>query len=341
MTPYIIAELSANHNGSLDRALALVDAAAAAGCNAIKLQTYTPDTMTLDYPYKAAGLWEGKTLYELYAEAMTPWEWHEPIFERARQHGLDCISTPFDASAVDFLVGLGVDALKIASFEITDQSLIEYAATKCPRIILSTGMATEAEISLATICVQHGHIRSPFPSWKPGMPPAMVVLKCLSAYPAPVEHMNLLTIAQMVEDYGSRRVGLSDHTLGHTAAVAAVALGATVIEKHLTLSRADGGPDAAFSAEPAEMAALVAACRDAYAALGSVTYGVQEGENPYYRRSIIVTQDIPAGGEVTRENVRVLRPCIGLPPKELPNVLGRRAAKDIKRGQGLQWEVLV
>jgi pseudaminic acid synthase len=322
VTPYVVAELSANHNGSLSRALALVDAAADCGCDAIKLQTYTPDTMTLDYPYYAAGLWEGRTLYDLYREAQTPWEWHAPIFERARQKGLACISTPFSREAVDFLVGLGVDALKIASFEITDLELVRYAASKGKPLYISTGMATREEIIRALAMIDYVPV---------------TLLKCTSAYPAPVSRMNLRTLTGglWAQDFG-----LSDHTLGHTAAVCAVALGATVIEKHLTLSRADGGPDAAFSAEPQEMRELVRACRDAYAALGKVAYGPQAGENPYYRRSIIVAQDIKAGEVLTRENVRCLRPNIGMDAGEYRNVIGKRVGKDLKRGQGLQWSHL-
>lgn len=324
MTPYVIAELSANHNGSLDRAFALVDAAAEAGCAAIKLQTLTPDGITLDYPYHAKGLWAGRTLYELYTEVYTPWEWHPLIFERARRHNLDCISTPFDLTAVGFLDCIGVDAYKVASYEITWLALIEAIARRGRPVYISTGMATEAEVVEAYRTVR------PYGQ-------SLTMLKCSSAYPALPEHLNLRTLFDMRDIVPGARLGFSDHTLGWTAAVTAVALGAEVIEKHLTLSRLDGGPDAAFSAEPHEMRALVAACRDAALAVGNVTYGPQDGEDTYYRRSLIVTQDILAGGTITRENVEVLRPCIGIEPKFLNTVLGMTVKRNVARGAGLQW----
>ena len=330
MKPYVIAELGANAGSSLNRALALVAAAANAGCDAIKLQTYTPDCMTLDEPYFAKGLWQGRTLYELYAEAQTPWDWHPHIFDRARELGLDCISTPFSFGAVDYLTGLGVDAFKVASFEANWLELISYIGSKKKPVYISTGMASSAEITeawRAVVVASLGEV-------KPTM------LCCLSEYPARAENMHLANIPDLKRIMPVVRVGLSDHTLGHEAAVLAVALGAEVIEKHLCLSRADGGPDAEFSAEPQEMKALVEACHRAAAIIGRPAYGEREGENAYYRRSLIATRDIGVGELVTMGNVGVLRPNIGLPPGALDEVLGLKATQPVRKGEGLQWHHL-
>jgi len=330
MTPYIIAELSANHNGSLERALDLVDLAAAAGCNAIKLQTFTPDTITLDFPFHADGLWRGRTLYSLYQQAYTPWEWHKPIFDLAHDKGLDCISTPFSLEAVDFLEPL-VDAYKVASFENNWLQLIGAIGRKGKPVYISLGMATQDDIIAAwreVVVQSKGEIKP-------------TLLHCISAYPAKVEDMRLSTLTDMRRWMPTVKLGLSDHTLGHTAAVIATALGAEVIEKHFCLRRADGGPDAEFSLEPAEMAELVRAVREVGAAIGTPAYGLREGENAYYRRSIIATRDIEPNEEFSWANLAVLRPNVGLPPGAWDEVVGRRACRHIARGEGIQWRDLV
>lgn len=329
MTPYIIAELSANHNGSLERALDLVDLAAHAGCDAIKLQTYTADEITLDCDFPAAGLWAGERLYDLYARAQTPRSWHEVIFAQARKHGLDCISTPFSLDAVDFLAPM-VDAYKIASFENNWYDLIRYAASKGKPMYISLGMASGAEVMEAW--------RQAYVASKGVVKPTL--LHCVSAYPADVEDMHLANIVDLHRWLPTAQIGLSDHSPGHEAAVIATALGASVIEKHLCLRRSDGGPDSAFSLEPHEMAELVRACRDVAAVIGEPHYGGGKGENPYYRRSIIATRDIAAGEELCCSNVAVLRPNVGLPPGALDEVIGKRAAVDIKRGEGIGWHHL-
>jgi N-acetylneuraminate synthase len=333
--PFVIAEMSGNHNHSLDRALAIVDAAAEAGVDALKLQTYTPDTMTIDLDEREfhiadpASPWAGTSLYDLYGQACTPWGWHAPLFERARARGLVAFSTPFDASAVDFLESLDVPCYKIASFENTDLPLIQRVAATGKPVIVSTGMASQAELEEAVAAARGAGCRD------------LVLLKCTSTYPASPEHSNLATIPDLRARFECE-VGLSDHTMGSDVAVAAVALGATVIEKHLTLARADGGVDSAFSMEPAEMAQLVAAAGDAWRALGQVSYGPTPAEQPslQFRRSLYVVADVKAGAPFTAANVRAIRPGLGLPPKFFEQVIGRRAAVDIARGTPLAWELV-
>lgn len=333
-SPLIVAEMSGNHNGSLERALAIVDAVARSGAQALKLQTYTADTMTLDLSdgeFMISGErspWRGESLHSLYQRAHTPWEWHQPIFDRARALGLLAFSTPFDATAVDFLETLEVPAYKIASFEITDLALIERVAGTSKPLILSTGMATLEEIGEAVTTARAAGCRS------------LVLLKCTSSYPANPADSNLLTIPHLQSLFGCQ-VGLSDHTLGLGAAIAALALGATVIEKHVTLSRAEGGVDSAFSLEPAELAELVQEAAAATAALGTVRFGPTEAERDSlrFRRSLYITRDLRAGDLLAIGDVRAIRPGFGLPPKHLPALLGRRLARDVKRGTAVAWEL--
>lgn len=333
--PFIVAEMSGNHNRSLDRALAIVDAAADAGVQAVKLQTYTADTMTIDLHEPEfciadpASPWTGMSLYRLYADAATPWEWHEPIFERARQRGLVAFSTPFDDSAVAWLESLDVPCYKIASLENTDLPLIRRTAATGKPLLISTGMATAAEIDDAVRAAREAGCRD------------LVLLKCSPTYPAAPDDANLLTIPHMRERFGCE-VGLSDHTAGIGVAVASVALGATVIEKHLTLRRADGGVDSAFSMEPAEMTALVAETDRAWRALGASRYGptAAERDTLRYRRSLYIVKDVKAGEMLTQENVRSIRPGLGLAPKFLDEVLGRHAAVDLVRGTPLAWDLI-
>jgi N-acetylneuraminate synthase len=328
--PYIICELSANHLGKLDRALELIDAAAATGADAIKIQTYTPDTMTIvhDSPEFriSGGLWDGYTLYDLYKTAYTPYEWHAALIERARQHGVTLFSTPFDDTAVDLLKRLGTPAFKIASFEAIDLPLINRVAAEQLPVIISTGMTDQAEIGEAVATVrQAGNTQ-------------LILLHCVSAYPARFEDANLQTIADIASTFDTV-VGLSDHTPGTACAVAAIALGASVIEKHFTLRRDDGGPDAAFSLEPGEFSQLVLDCRNAWKSIGNVNYARSEAEraNRKFRRSLYIVEDVVAGAELTSTNVRAIRPGYGLPPKALPSILGRRAARALKRGHALAW----
>jgi pseudaminic acid synthase len=333
--PYLIAEMSGNHNQSLDRALQIVDAAAAAGADAIKLQTYTADTMTLNT--RAPGfviedpnsLWAGRQLYDLYNEAHTPWDWHAPIMQRAASHGLHCFSTPFDDTAVDFLETLGVPAYKIASFECTDLPLIRKVAATGKPMIVSTGMATLAEIDDAVRAARDAGCRQ------------IVLLKCTSTYPATPANTNITTIPNLREATGCP-VGLSDHTMGCGVAVASVALGAVVIEKHFTLRRADGGVDSAFSMEPEEFKLLRVESERAWQALGSVRYGgsTAEEKSRVFRRSLYISADIRAGDRLTPENVRIIRPGFGLPPKHYETILGKRVNRDLLAGTPVDWQML-
>ncbi|TFW13549.1 pseudaminic acid synthase [Brevundimonas intermedia] len=335
MSPFIIAEMSGNHNGSLEQALKIVDAAADAGADAIKLQTYTADTMTLNIAQgefvinDPKSLWKGRALYDLYAEAHTPWEWHAPIMQRARERSIFCFSSPFDSTAVDLLESLDVPCYKIASFECIDLSLIKRVAATGKPMIISTGMATIQEIAEAVDTARTGGC------------PHVVVLKCTSNYPAPPEHSNLLTIPHMAQLLGCE-VGLSDHTMGIGVPVAACALGATVIEKHFVLNRADGGVDAAFSAEPDELASLVQEAHRARQALGQVKYGPTDVEvnARNRRRSLYIAQDMQAGDVLTKDNLRSIRPGLGLPPKYLEVLIGRRISKSAKRGDRMSWDLI-
>ncbi|AKP48480.1 Pseudaminic acid synthase [Bacillus smithii] len=334
--PFIIAEMSGNHNHSLERALKIVDLAAEAGVDAVKLQTYTPDTMTLDihtgefFIKSDTNLWKGQSLYNLYKEAYTPWEWHEAIFERCQQHGLLAFSSPFDETAVDFLETLDVPAYKIASFENIDIPLIKKVAATGKPVIISTGMATVAELDEAVQAVRsQGNDQ-------------IVLLKCTSTYPATPENSNLATIPHMRELFGVE-VGLSDHTMGVGTSVAAVALGASVIEKHFTTSREEGGVDAAFSLEPHEMKMLVEETERAWLSLGVIHYGPTNAEKPSleHRRSLYVAEDLKEGDVITKENVRAIRPGHGLPPKYYDLVLGKTVKKDVKKGTPLSWDILL
>jgi pseudaminic acid synthase len=333
--PFVIAEMSGNHNQSLERALAIVDAVARSGAHALKIQTYTPDTMTIDVNEREfhisdpQNLWAGRSLYDLYGEAYTPWDWHRPIFERARELGLVAFSTPFDASAVDFLEELDAPCYKVASFENTDLPLIRrIAATEKPMII-STGMATVAELDETVRAARVAGCRD------------LVLLKCSSTYPAAASDTNLLTIPHM-RDLFSCAVGISDHTMGVGVSIASVALGASVIEKHFTLSRAEGGVDSAFSMEPEEMSQLVAETHRTWEALGRIAYGPTDAERKslQYRRSLYVVTDLRAGDLLSAENVRAIRPGLGLPPKYFDEVMGRPVNRDVRRGTALTWALL-
>lgn len=331
--PYVVAELSGNHNGDIGRALALIDAAKAAGADAVKLQTYTADTITIDHDGPEfrvhGGLWDGRRLYELYQEAHTPWDWHPRLFEHARNVGIEIFSSPFDPTAVELLKDLGAPAYKIASFELIDIPLIELCAATGKPLIMSTGLASPAEIAEAVAAA------------KGAGDGGVILLHCTSAYPAPMADMNLRTLQHLADQHGVL-AGLSDHTLGVAASVAAVALGACFIEKHFTLSRAEGGVDSDFSLEPAELERLVTESRDAWLALGQVRYDEvpSEAASRDHRRSLYVVADIAAGEPLTPANVRSIRPGHGLPPKHLPEVIGRRAAKALKRGSPLDWSML-
>ena len=333
--PLVIAEMSGNHNQSLERALEIVDAAAASGAHALKLQTYTADTMTLDLSEREFfisdpnSLWQGTSLYKLYQEAHTPWEWHKPIFDRCREKGLIYLSTPFDDSSVDFLESLEVPCYKIASFENTDLPLIRRVAATGKPLIISTGMATVAELDETVRAAREAGCRD------------LILLKCTSTYPATPENTNILTIPHLRQLFDCE-VGLSDHTMGVGVSVAAVALGATVIEKHFTLSRADGGVDSSFSLEPAELRQLVVETERAWQSLGMVSYGPTEKERKslVFRRSLYVVKDLKAGDVFTAENVRAIRPGLGLAPKYLDVVLGKSAARPITRGTPVSWDML-
>ncbi|GAB2915242.1 pseudaminic acid synthase [Nonomuraea fastidiosa] len=333
--PFVVAEMSGNHNGSLERALAIVDAVADAGAHALKLQTYTPDTLTVDCdaPAFRVGdeheLWGGETLYRLFERASTPWEWHRPIFERARERGLVAFSAPFDPTAVELLEKLETPAYKIASSEIVDLPLIRLAAGTGKPLIISTGMATAAEIDAAVAAARGAGCTQ------------LAVLSCTATYPAPPGESNLRSLPLLSALTGAV-VGLSDHTPGIGAALAAVALGACVIEKHVTLSRADGGVDAAFSLEPAELAALVAESERAWQALGEPVIGPRpsEREGLRFRRSLHVVRDVRAGEPVTPENVRSIRPAGGLHPDAFDQVVGRRFVRDVPLGTPLSWDLI-
>lgn len=333
--PLIIAEMSGNHNQSLDRALAIVDAAAATGAHALKLQTYTADTITLDvhegefFVGDEASLWKGRSLHDLYEQAYTPWEWHEAIFQRAQSHGMVCFSSPFDETAVDFLEELGAPAYKIASFEIVHLPLIRKAAVTGKPLIISTGMATLAEIDDAVRAARESGCRD------------LVLLKCTSTYPASPENSNVLTIPHMRAMFGCE-VGLSDHTMGVGASIAAVAHGATVVEKHFTLNRADGGVDSSFSLEPDELRTLVVETERAWQSLGGVSYGPTKAEEKSlgFRRSVYVSADLKAGDVLTPQNLRCVRPGFGLAPKNYELLLGRRVNKDVKKGTPIKWDLI-
>lgn len=333
--PFVIAEMSGNHNHSLERALAIVDVAAASGAHALKIQTYTADTMTLPLAHDEffvsdpGNLWNGRSLYDLYSEAHTPWEWHADIFERCRRHGIIGFSTPFDASAVEFLEKLDAPCYKISSFENTDLPLVRRVAATGKPLIISTGMATAAELDETVRAARAAGARD------------IVLLKCTSTYPATPDNTHVRTIPHMRELFGCE-IGLSDHTMGVGASVAAVALGATVIEKHFTLARADGGVDSSFSLEPKEFRTLVDETERAWRSLGSVQYGptAAEQKSLRYRRSLYVVRDMAAGESFTAENVRAIRPGLGLPPKYLEIVLQHKAARSLKLGTAVVWDLL-
>ena len=330
--PFVIAEMSGNHNQSLDRALMIVEAAAKSGVHGLKLQTYTADTITIDFSEgeffisDPSSQWKGSSLYDLYSKAYTPWEWHKPIFERARELGMIPFSTPFDDTAVDFLESLDVPCYKIASFENTDLPLIRRVAATGKPLIISTGMATVAELDETVCAAREAGCKD------------LILLKCTSTYPATAENTNILTIPHLRELFGFE-VGLSDHTMGIGVSVASVALGATVIEKHFTLNRAEGGVDSTFSMEPAEMAQLVLETDRAWQALGQVSYGPTQAEKKsiQFRRSLYIVKDIKAGDVLTRENVRAIRPGFGLPTKYFEMVLGKRVSRDVVHGTALAW----
>lgn len=333
--PLIVAELSGNHNQSLDRALRLIEAAAESGADAIKLQTYTADTITLDAPQeefhvkKPGSVWDGRSLYSLYQEAYTPWEWHEPMARRAMELGLEWFSSPFDFTAVDFLEKLDVPCYKIASPELIDLPLIKRCAQTGKPLIMSTGMATVAEIEEAVNAARSSGCTQ------------LVLLKCTTDYPAAPENSHLRTIPHMAQMFQCP-AGASDHTLSIGAAIAATAQGAALIEKHLTLRRADGGPDSHFSLEPEEFKALVNECHTAWAALGQVWYGPQEAERGFMRgrRSLYIAEDIRAGDVLTPQNLRSIRPGFGLPPKHYEQLLGRKVVRDVHKGTAMTWEIV-
>ena len=331
--PYVIAEMSGNHNGDIHRAFALIEAAKAAGADAVKLQTYTADTITIDHDGPGfvieGGLWDGRKLHELYQEAHTPWDWHPRLFEHARDVGITIFSSPFDPTAVDFLETLAAPAYKVASFEIVDTPLVAAMARTGKPLIVSTGLSSPEDVDDAVKAAQGAGDGG------------LILLHCTSGYPTPAAQMHLRTMADLGARHGVP-VGLSDHTMGTAVSVAAVALGACVIEKHFTLARADGGPDAAFSLEPDELATLTRDCRLAWEALGGVHYETVEAEaaSRDHRRSLYVVADVRRGEILTADNVRSIRPGFGLAPKHLYAVLGRPAARDLKKGEPLAWDQL-
>ncbi|WP_396426736.1 pseudaminic acid synthase [Lederbergia sp. NSJ-179] len=333
--PFIIAEMSGNHNQSLERALAIVEAAAKAGAHGLKIQTYTPDTMTLDlnsgdfFVHDPDNMWAGKTLYELYGEAHTPWEWHKPIFDRCKELGMVPFSTPFDETAVDFLESLQVPCYKIASFENNDLPLIRKVASTGKPLIISTGLASLTELDETVQTARAAGCKE------------LILLKCTSTYPAEPTNSNIITIPHMRELFDCE-VGLSDHTLGNGVAVASVVMGATVIEKHLTLSRAEGGVDAAFSLEPEEFKSLVIETERAWQSIGRVHYGPTEDEKKslQFRRSLYITKDMKAGDTFTKENIRAIRPGRGVSPKYIDILLGKKIARDAPAGTPVHWDLL-
>jgi pseudaminic acid synthase len=331
--PYVIAELSANHNGSLDRAIALIDAAAAAGASAVKIQTYRPDTITLDADSDdfriRGGLWDGRTLYQLYEEAHLPWDWHAPLFAHARQRGITIFSSPFDRSAIDLLEDLGTPAYKIASFEAVDLPLIRYAASTGKPMIISTGMADADEIAEAAQAARDGGCRE------------LALLHCVSGYPAPAGDYCLRTIPDMIARFGCV-TGLSDHTLDNTTAIASVAMGASIIEKHFTLDRSGNGPDDSFSLQPDELHALCRDARTAWDALGRVDYGIKSSEraNVQFRRSLYFVRSLAAGQAVSSDDIRSVRPGFGLAPKHFDAVLGKRARIAVAANTPVRWDLL-
>lgn len=333
--PFVIAEMSGNHNQSLERALAIVEAAAKTGAHALKIQTYTPDTMTLDLAEReffikdSKSLWAGKSLYELYGEAYTPWEWHEAIFAKAKSLGMIAFSTPFDATSVDFLESLDVPCYKIASFENTDIPLIKKVAATGKPLIISTGMASVAELDETVRAAREAGCEQ------------LILLKCTSTYPASPENTNILTIPHLRELFGCE-VGLSDHTMGVGVSVASVALGATVIEKHFTLSRSEGGVDSSFSMEPVEMKQLVVETERAWQALGKISYGMIDSEKKslQFRRSLYIVESLKAGDRLNINNLRAIRPGLGLPPKYLNTVLGKAVNSDVPKGTALTWDMI-
>jgi pseudaminic acid synthase len=333
--PFVVAEMSGNHNQTLERALEIVDAAAQAGAHALKIQTYTADTMTLDIEEgeflitDPSSLWRGKSLYKLYQEANTPWDWHKPIFDRCKKNGMIGFSSPFDETAVDFLEELNVPVYKIASFENTDIPLIQKVAATGKPMIISTGMATVAELDETVRVAREVGCRD------------LILLKCTSTYPASPETTHILTIPHM-RDLFQCQVGLSDHTQGIGVSVASVALGACVIEKHFTLRRADGGVDSTFSLEPEELSSLVVETERAWKALGEINYGMTEAEkgSVLFRRSLYVVVDMRKGDILTRKNLKTIRPGLGLPPKYIQALLGKSVSRDLKRGTPMSWNLI-
>ena len=333
--PFVIAEMSGNHNQSLQRAIEIVEAAAKSGAHALKIQTYTPDTMTLDldehefFINDPSSLWKGQSLYKLYGQAYTPWEWHKPIFDKARQLGIAAFSTPFDETAVDLLESLNAPCYKIASFENTDLPLIRRVAATDKPLIVSTGMASISELDETVRTAREAGCKE------------IILLKCTSTYPATPANTNILTIPHMRELFDCE-VGLSDHTMGLGVSVASIALGATVIEKHFTLNRADGGVDSTFSMEPDEMAQLVIETERAWQALGKVYYGATEAEKKslLYRRSLYVVENLKAGDLISVNNVRAIRPGLGLPTKYLNIIIGKKVSRDVVRGTAFSWDLI-
>lgn len=331
--PYVIAEMSANHNGSIETAFQIIEAAKQAGADAVKLQTYRPDTITLNCDTEDfrihGGLWDGRTLYELYEEAHMPWDWHAPLFAHARKQGITVFSSPFDNTAVDLLEDLNAPAYKIASFEAVDLDLIKYVASTGKPMIISTGMADAEEIQEAIDAARAGGCKE------------LAILHCVSGYPAPAEDYNLRTIPDMIQRFGLV-TGLSDHTLDNTTAISSVILGASIIEKHFTLDRSRGGPDDSFSLEPGELAALCQGARTAWGAMGRVDYGRKSSEmgNVIFRRSLYVVRDVKAGEVLTHDSLRSIRPGYGVAPKHLDTFIGKTASRDVKRGTPVSWDLV-